>query len=313
MTANLLRLRSCAAIAIAACLGIAACRPCLAADEAQLPPPGRLPEAAGAAAAGVPRALLVVGVPGDEEHDAIFQSILQNWQTWLTQCLQFKKEHVTVLLGRDEAAGGHAPSTKDSVRQLVERLRGEIGPRDPLWVFYLGHASYDGRRAWLHLPGPDMNDMEWAELFAGIRSRQQVFWLTSACSGWFLKPLSREGRVVIAATEADREFNETEFPAALATVAQQAAAEIDTSGDSRVSLAELFAAVSREVEARFAADQRAPTEHAQLDDDGDGRGTEAGELFAAETPPAAEGAPVALRRDGAIAAGIFLPWAENGS
>jgi hypothetical protein len=65
----------------------------------------------------------------------------------------------------------------------------------------------------------------------------------------------------------------------------------------------LFVAVAAEVTSRYAADKRVPTEHAQLDDNGDGRGTEAEELSftaqAGDTPPS-------LRRDGAMAARIFL-------
>jgi len=295
--------------AVVACRWILAWFLFVATAAAQEPKADALGEAARAADAPERRALIVVGVPGDQEHEVLFQSILAAWQTWLTECLQFQGENITVLSGRDTAADGRAPSTKDNVRASVERLLEETGPKDALWVFFLGHANYDGRRAWLHLPGPDMNDMEWADLFAGIQCRQQVFWLTNTCSGWFLKPLSREGRIVITATEADKEFNETEFPAALATVAALSEKEIDTSGDGRVSLAELFVAVSREVETRFASDERAPTEHAQLDDDGDGRGTEAGELAGpSSTQPPAEGVPASLRRDGDTAAGIVVPW-----
>jgi len=60
-----------------------------------------------------------------------------------------------------------------------------------------------------------------------------------------------------------------------------------------------------EVESRYAADKRVATEHAQLDDDGDGRGTEAAEL--SFTAPASDTLP-SLRRDGAAAARVQLPW-----
>ena len=263
-------------------------------------------------------ALILVGLPGDQEHELLFRSILDDWETWLTESLQFSKENITVLSDHDAADVGRMPATRDNVRTAVGRLNDAVGPRDTLWFFYLGHANYDGRRAWLHLPGPDMNDMELAELFSGVKCRDQVFWLTNTCSGWFLKPLSREGRIVITATEADNEFNETEFPAALASVTRQAVTEMDINGDSRISLAELFVAISHQVEARFASDKRAPTEHAQLDDNGDGRGTEAGELAEPDTAiPTAKGVPASLRRDGARASAVLLPWSietdESGS
>jgi hypothetical protein len=151
--------------------------------------------------------------------------------------------------------------------------------------------------------------MQWADLFAQMECREQVFWMTHTCSGWFLRPLSRKGRIVITATEADNEFNETEFPDSLADICQRGAEAVDQDGDGQVSLAELFVMVAGDVDARYAADDRAPTEHAQLDDDGDGRGTEADKLAdpSAATPSDAS-IPLSLRRDGETASRVVLPW-----
>jgi hypothetical protein len=247
---------------------------------------------------GVRRALIVVGLAGDAEHEQLFRTTAEQWNTWLTKRLEFSPAHVQLLF-----------ASRDSLREAIEGACGNVGPDDTWWLMLLGHANYDGRRAWFHLPGPDVNDRELAEWSAGIPCREQVFWLTHTCSGWFLRPLSRKGRIVVTATAADNEFNETEFPQALATVAEKGAAELDKDGDRRVSIAELFAAVVAEVDARFAADERAATEHAQLDDDGDGRGTEAGDLAdpAAEFPPG-EDVPLSLRRDGGLAARTFVRW-----
>ena len=49
---------------------------------------------------------------------------------------------------------------------------------------------------------------------------------------------------------------------------------LDQDGDGQVSVWELFLRTTEAVEARFEKDQRAPTEHALLDDNGDHRGTE---------------------------------------
>ena len=66
-------------------------------------------------------------------------------------------------------------------------------------------------------------------------------------------------------------------------------------------VAELFAAVTREVESRFKSDKRIPTEHAQLDDNGDGKGTE--DLFPKDPPE-----PTAtLKIDGELAKKSYLP------
>jgi hypothetical protein len=123
--------------------------------------------------------------------------------------------------------------------------------------------------------------------------------MTTSASGWFVKPLSARGRIVIAATAADAEYNETEFPQALADVSRLPVAQLDADRDGKVSVLEVYRRTLKEVEARFAADKRVPTEHAQLDDNGDGVGT--------EDPVVAGEAGKKPTADGALAAKTILP------
>ncbi len=241
-------------------------------------------------------ALILVGIPGDESHAKLFRETADVWQTWLTESLNVPREHVLRLPG--EAAQA---LTADAIRKSVDELKAKLKSEDSLWVFTLGHGNYDGKQAWFHVAGKDPSAEEFGRLFSEVRCREQLFWLTQQNSGWFVKPLSRPGRIVIAATAADDESNETEFPHALATVLQSASEQLDQDRDEKVSVAELFAAVTREVERRFQEDKRLPTEHAQLDDNGDGQGTE--DLF----PKKAEAAPVA-KIDGALAKKVFVSF-----
>jgi hypothetical protein len=164
-----------------------------------------------------------------------------------------------------------------------------------MWIFFLGHGDYDGERASFHLPGRDLHADDLGKLCAGITCKEQVFWLTHAASGRFLKTLSAKGRIVIAATT-DEEFNETELPQALATVV----GKLHADNGEKVSILKLYRRTVAEVEVRFAADKRVPTEHAQLDDNGDGTGTEQPVV-----KPDGEKKPTA---DGQLAARTFLPF-----
>jgi len=254
-----------------------------------------------AAEPGTRRAVILVGLPGDEEHAQRFTTIVDAWRLWLTDSLGFSSQDILTLQDLE----GDAAATKENIARRLKELFSHIESQDTLWVLVLGHADENDRRVRLHLPGPDINDMEFAELFAGVECREQVFLLTHTCSSHFLRPLSRKGRIVITATAPDEGQNETEFPAALASVARKDPRELDRDENGVVSLAELFVAMVAEVESRYAADKRVATEHAQLDDDGDGQGTEAAEL--SFTAPASD-TPQSLRRDGAAAAQVQLPW-----
>src|SRR5262245_6429052 len=255
-------------------------------------------------------AVIIVGIPGDDDHEKLFDKTADAWQEWLTGPLGFSAERVLLL------NGGAAPgTTADAIRTTFADLGKKLQPDDALWVFTLGHGNFDGKHAWLHVAGRDPSNEDFGRWLGEVRCREQVFWLTHASSGWFVKPLSKPGRIVIAATAADDESNETEFPEALATVAGKPAAALDADADGNVSVAELFAAVIGEVLRRFKSDNRLPTEHAQLDDNGDGKGSEelAEKKVAAEPEPPAGAAavkPPAPRVDGDLARKTFIPYRE---
>jgi hypothetical protein len=247
---------------------------------------------------GKSRALIVVGLSGDKEHERQFADTARHWRDWLTDSLGFE---VTVLFGRSgQPKLAKDAATRAAIEGAVADLKKTLRAEDRLWVLFLGHGDYDGERASFHLPGRDLQGGDLSKLFAGIPCKEQVFWMTHSASGWFLKPLSAKGRIVIAATAADEEYNETEFPHALATVV----AKLKAKDGEKISVLELYRRTVAEVEARFAADKRVPTEHAQLDDDGDGVGTEE-----PITDKAGDKKPTA---DGQLAARTFLPFKKPG-
>ena len=243
---------------------------------------------------GKSRALIVVGLPGDAEHEKLFADTARQCHDWLTESLDFE---VTVLFGKSGRPQlARVAATRDAIEREVADLKKNLRAEERLWVLFLGHGDYDGERASFHLPGRDLHADDLGKLFAGIQCKEQVFWMTNSASGWFLKPLSAKGRIVITATAADEEYNETEFPQAFATVVKK----LNPKADDKVSVLELYRRTVAEVEARFAADKRVPTEHAQLDDNGDGVGTEEPVV-----EPIGDKKPTA---DGQLAARTILPF-----
>ncbi|MGH7967332.1 MAG: hypothetical protein ACREIC_01255, partial [Limisphaerales bacterium] len=95
----------------------------------------------------------------------------------------------------------------------------------------------------------------------------------ASASGPFLKPLSAPGRVVITATRSGYEVNVARFGGYLAQAI--AASEADLDKDGQTSLLEAYLAASRQVERFYKEQGRLQTEHALLDDNGDGLGTPA--------------------------------------
>ena len=299
-----------------------------AAVAQEVPPGGRAETAPAGALApvdsatpGVRRALILCGLPGDADHRKLFAETVERLGTGLTTHHDFAPENVAILWGDEptekdgralSAARGLA--TRKALAEAAAALKQSLQPDDTLWVFILGHAHYDGRYAWLNLPGPDLQQIEFGGLFSDVRCREQVFFMTTAVSGFFIKPLAQPGRIVISATEPDREVNETMFPhkLALALAEPPPFLEFDMDLDGRLTLLDAYIWSARETAAAYASDMLLATEHAQIDDNGDGRGTEAQAQFLTEElggkRKAGREAPLIQMGDGAAARRVLLAY-----
>jgi hypothetical protein len=266
-------------------------------------------------------ALLVCGLTGDAAHRTLFSGAIETLHAALTTHHGFAPNRVTVLWsdpkGDNEGPAikaSRASPTRDELTATVTALTAAIQPQDVLWVFVLGHAHFDGKNSWLNIPGPDLNQTEFGNLFTGIQSAEQVFFMTTAASGFFVKPLSKPGRIVIAATEADREVNETIFPHKLIAALAEPPPflEFDMDGDGWPSLLDLYLRAARETAQEYATETLLATEHAQLDDNGDGRGTELQVDFLPEElggrPTAERKTPLVVKGDGALARRLLLTF-----
>jgi hypothetical protein len=292
---------------------------CVAIAQADPPPPAppakatAEPEDKGLAPPKERHALILCGHPGDAEHVKSFTETIRKLSDGLTKTAGIPAERQHVLFGADEPKdlpGATGPATREAVAETVARVKKALRPEDGLWVICLGHGHHDGRQAWWNLPGPDLSAAEFGKLFADVTCREQVFVMTTSLSGYFVRPLSRRGRVIIAATEADAETNETTFPAVFAQFLQAGLTldDHDVDKDGQLSLFDLYVVVAKEIAQSYASAEQLATEHQQLDDDGDGVGHE---VQAPYIPEAQGGSPPGKKsnrptRDGLLAARILL-------
>jgi hypothetical protein len=279
--------------------------------------PATVPRVASAEPLTPPRlrhALILCGHPGDAEHVKSFTETVRKLGDGLAKTIGIPPERQHILFGADrpkDLPRATGPATREAVVAKVAEVRKALHPEDGLWVICLGHCHHDGRQAWWNLPGPDLSAAEFGKLFADLTCREQVFVMTTSLSGFFVAPLSRRDRVVIAATEADAETNETTFPAVFAQVLTSGLnlAEHDVDKDGKLSLFDLYVVVAKEIAQNYASAEQLATEHQQLDDDGDGVGHE---LQSAYLPEEQGGSPPGKKsnrrppRDGLLAARILL-------
>ena len=95
----------------------------------------------------------------------------------------------------------------------------------------------------------------------------------SSASGPFINELSAPGRVIVTATRSGNEQNYSRFGVYLAESINDPTVDLDK--DGQISLLEAFLAASNRVVRFYREDNRLVTEHALIDDNGDGLGTPA--------------------------------------
>ncbi len=206
--------------------------------------------------------ILVVGAAGEFEFGSNFVQQAELWQKVGKQggCKE-------IVLGLDNAR-----QTNDF--DLLKQRLAEEPTNVPaaLWLVLIGHGSFDGKEARFNLRGPDVTATELALWLRPFRRPLAVVNTTSS-SAPFLSKLSGTNRVIITATRSGHEQNFTRFGLYLAEAIADPQSDLDKDGS--VSLLEAFLTASRRTAEFYRVEGRLATEHALLDDNGDGLGTPA--------------------------------------
>jgi hypothetical protein len=225
---------------------------------------------AAGAAAETRWAVVISGASGGEKYAEQMTAWRSDLRSSLVDRYGFKAEHVKLLVDETAKAGDRA--TTANVRSLFAEIKKAGSKEDFVLVVLLGHGTYDGDVAKFNLVGPDMSATEWTELLNGVPGRVAVVNTTEA-SFPFLEALSSKGRIVITATHSAAQKYATVFPEYFVKAMKEASTDLDKNG--RTSIFEVFAAASAAVKQHFEQRGQLITEHALIDDNGDGKGRQA--------------------------------------
>jgi hypothetical protein len=205
--------------------------------------------------------LVITGVPGDDEH-------AKQFDTWAKTFIDAAKKKDAVGDGNITYLTGTA-AAKTGVEKAFADLASRVKPTDGVVVLLIGHGSFNGTQAAFNLPGPDLTVEEWNRLLAKLPSQHVAFVNTAASSGAFLPAIAAPGRIVVTATKTGGERNETQFPEFFVAAFADPAADRDRNG--HVSIGEAFEYAKAKVVQAFQQKGLLLTEHATLDDGGEGR------------------------------------------
>ncbi len=214
--------------------------------------------------------LIITGAGGEPAYAKQFEEWTAQLSKVLCEKFEFDAKNIRVLSEKGE--GGKARATAEEVKRTFTELKSQLDANNALFVFFIGHGSYDGKEAKFNLVGPDLSASDYNALLSALPTKRVVVFNMSSASGEFIKSLTAKGRVVITATRNGQETNATRFTGFF--IAALTATDADTDQDGHTSVLEAFVYANRLTEDFYKRAGRLATEHALLDDNGDGVGHE---------------------------------------
>jgi len=203
--------------------------------------------------------LILIGAPGQPRYGNQFVTWAERWQ----KAVDGTSVNCRVIGQND------ADSDKAEFIDALHQYAATTSP-EPLWIVLIGHGTYDGRTARFNLRGPDITASEIAEL---LREAHRPVVLINCASGSapFINQLSAPDRAIVTSTRDGNQIQFARFGDALSAAVSGSEADLDQ--DGQVSLLEACVLASRRTEEFYESEGRLATEHALLDDNGDGLGT----------------------------------------
>ena len=218
-------------------------------------------------------AIVVSSVSGDEQ----FKEKFWNWSTQMVQSLaqelSFSRENISLLVedpGKDSSVSS-LRATKAELLKAFDGLASSTRAEDLIFIFLLGHGSFDNNDYRFNLVGPDITGSELKVQLDRFPTQAVILVCATPCSGILTKTLSGKNRVVITATKNEFENNDTQFAQFFVEAFVKKAADVDKNGS--VSLLEAYLYAAKAVDSSYKERKLLATEHPLIEDNGDGTGT----------------------------------------
>ena len=201
--------------------------------------------------------LTVAGLGGEPE----FEQRFSGWAKDVDKSLKGAPDSSVVTLFGAEA-------TKAKVQAVLKDFSTKAKKDDLLVVMLMGHGTFDGTDYKFNVPGPDLSAVDLAGMLDHVQAGKQVVVNMTSASGGSLTALGRPNRVVICATKSGTEKNATVFARYWVEALRDPAA--DTDKNDTITALEAFRYAEKKTTGFYATQKRLATEHAVLEDTGQG-------------------------------------------
>jgi hypothetical protein len=182
--------------------------------------------------------------------------------------------HVHLLIAQEEGAtlpNEAQPVSLESIRDVFSTLETRVDAADDVALYIIGHGSYLKDASKFQIPGEDLTATALEGMLAELPAARVIVVNGTSSSAGFINALSGPNRVVCSATKSATESNATEFMGFFVEALEDGSA--DRNKDERISVLEACEQAAELTASWYTGSNLIATEHAILDDNGDGLGT----------------------------------------
>ncbi len=195
---------------------------------------------------------ILTGLGGVPEYE-------ENFTSWGDSVERLCREQMGATVRRLDGRESRRPEILSGLEGT-----GPAGEGSELWMFLIGHGTWDGRQYKFNIRGPDITADDLRETLATVRAERLYMVLATSSSGALIDDLKGPNRVVVSATRNERERHPPLFMSFFIEGAESP--EADGNKDRRVSLQEVFAFSEARVKEWYESRGLLQTENPVLDD-----------------------------------------------
>jgi hypothetical protein len=215
--------------------------------------------------------LVISGVGGEAKYSAQFKELGSSLSQALHARFAIPDSDIAWLSedSTDKSPYHRGLASGQNIERAVDRIAKSSKADDQIVFVLIGHGIPEGAESKLAIPGPDLTVKDYARLLGRFASQRVAFVNLSTASGDMLPLVAGPNRVVITATKTSFERNELVFAQYFVEALAKEGADVDK--DGRVSLLEAFTYANTETKRHYDDASTLRTEHAQMNDTGDGK------------------------------------------
>lgn len=204
--------------------------------------------------------------------------------------------------GAEKESPRERKTSREAIGAAIKEIAEKAGPGDSVVIVLIGHGSGMRNVPKFEIPGADLAASDLKEMLAPLKAGWVAVIDSTSCSAGFINELSAPNRVVCSATKSLDETNATNFMEHFIHGIEDGSADLDR--DERISVLEACRQAASLTAAWYAGQGIIPTEHALIDDNGDGFGSRL--AAGGEGDPLRDELSAQGKLDGEFAAACFL-------